>query len=47
MCFDMFCQVIASHEAFVTHGTGESLFTGVGSQMSLQFIGTGKTFATE
>lgn len=38
----MLGQMVAPHEAPVTHGTGEFLLPGVGAAMSGKFIGAGK-----
>lgn len=42
---NVFGQMIAAHEFLTAFGALETFFPGVGSTMSLQFIGTRKTFA--
>ena len=41
----MLAQVIAPHEALVTHGTRKAFFTSMGAEMPRQFVGTGEPFA--
>lgn len=43
----MFSQMITAHKAFITNRAGKTLFTRVGSQMSLELIAPRKSFATK
>ena len=47
MSFDVFAQVIGSHEALVADGTGEAFLTRVSAEVTLKLVGAGKTFAAK
>lgn len=43
----MFGQMVGSHESFGANGACETFFTGMGSEVTLKFIGSGEAFAAE
>ena len=45
--FDVFAEVVAPHEALVTHGASEPLLTCVGAQMPLKLVRSCEPLATE
>lgn len=47
VCFDVFAQVVAPHEALVAHRARKPLLPGVGAQVPLELVGSGESFTAK
>lgn len=47
MCFDVFAQVVAPHEALVAHRARKPLLPRVSAQVPLELVGPGEPFPTK
>ena len=43
----VFGQVVGAHETFIANWTSETLFAGVGAQVTLEFVGAGEAFSAK